>query len=164
MPSNTVPSPIYALAGVADLAAEKLKKFAAHTPELRGRVQEIPSEVRKAAHDLPRDLQNFATDIPSLAAEFQAKARGFKVSQMSERVRHNVDAAQDKAAGVYDHLVERGQKAAQGRAESDSEAAKPGTSPATRPDAEPAVRKPVAKKTVAKKAAAEKPSEDKTAE
>jgi hypothetical protein len=111
MAQTTLPSPVYAVAGAGDLAAEQLKKLASQAPEFQARAAELPQELRKLAAELPRDLQNLATDLPSLAAQLQAKARGLDVDAVTAAVRKNVETVQHKAVDVYGDLVERGQKA-----------------------------------------------------
>jgi hypothetical protein len=140
MAQTTLPSPVYAVAGAGDLAAEQIKKLASQAPEIQARAAELPQELRKLAAELPRDLQNLATDLPSLAAQLQAKARGLDVDTVTAAVRKNVDTFQHKAVDVYGDLVERGQKAVSKRQGGSGSSVTPRT----------AAKKTAAKKTAVK--------------
>jgi len=168
------PTPLYALAGTADLAAEKLKEV---PPLLEKLKAEAPEKVRGTD---PKAVQEKVT---AQAKDAQTKAQA-KVSELLGSIDGDVkklrDAAQDfalqqvgraaeyavKARETYDGLAERGKGAvATWRGEAADEvvdiaaaiepepvaAPAPVTEPAPAPTAAAPAKKTTAKKTTAKK-------------
>jgi hypothetical protein len=172
------PTPLYALAGTADLAAEKLKEV---PPLLEKLKAEAPERFEKVRGTDPKAVQEKVT---AQAKDAQTKAQA-KVSELLGTIDGDVkklrDAAQDfalqqvgraaeyavKARETYDGLAERGKDAvATWRGEAADEvvdiaaaiepepAAAPAPAPAPAPAA--AAAPAPAKKTTAKKATAKK--------
>jgi hypothetical protein len=171
------PTPLYALAGTADLAAEKLKEV---PPLLEKLKAEAPERFEKVRGTDPKAVQEKVT---AQAKDAQTKAQA-KVSELLETIDGDVkklrDVAQDfalqqvgraaeyavKARETYDGLAERGKGAvATWRGEAADEvvdiaaaiepepvaAPAPVTEPAPAPTAAAPAKKTTAKKTTAKK-------------
>jgi hypothetical protein len=171
------PTPLYALAGTADLAAEKLKEV---PPLLEKLKAEAPERFEKVRGTDPKAVQEKVT---AQAKDAQTKAQA-KVSELLGSIDGDVkklrDAAQDfalqqvgraaeyavKARETYDGLAERGKGAvATWRGEAADEvvdiaaaiepepvaAPAPVTEPAPAPTAAAPAKKTTAKKTTAKK-------------
>jgi hypothetical protein len=171
------PTPLYALAGTADLAAEKLKEV---PPLLEKLKAEAPERFEKVRGTDPKAVQEKVT---AHAKDAQTKAQA-KVSELLGSIDGDVkklrDAAQDfalqqvgraaeyavKARETYDGLAERGKGAvATWRGEAADEvvdiaaaiepepvaAPAPVTEPAPAPTAAAPAKKTTAKKTTAKK-------------
>ncbi len=83
-----IPNPLYAAAGVGDLAYQQLRKLPGIVAELRGKVQNEDITIAKVDVDKIRE-----------AAKRNAAA-----------LRESALAAQDKATAVYTDLVARGQQ------------------------------------------------------
>jgi hypothetical protein len=182
------PTPLYALAGTADLAAEKLKEV---PPLLEKLKAEAPERFEKVRATDPKAVQEKVT---AQAKDAQSKAQA-KVSELLGTIDGDVkklrDAAQDfalqqvgraaeyavKARETYDELAERGKDAvATWRGEADgkadgAEGIAAAPAPAAEPEAEPAAAsEPAAepasasepesarRTTTAKKAPARKPA------
>ena len=168
------PTPLYALAGTADLAAEKLKEV---PPLLEKLKAEAPERFEKVRGTDPKAVQEKVT---AQAKDAQTKAQA-KVSELLGSIDGDVkklrDAAQDfalqqvgraaeyavKARETYDGLAERGKGAvATWRGEAADEVVdiaaaiepEPVAEPA--PAAAPAEAAAPAKKTTAKKVTAKK--------
>ncbi|WP_329316331.1 hypothetical protein [Streptomyces sp. NBC_01262] len=171
------PTPLYALAGTADLAAEKLKEV---PPLLEKLKAEAPERFEKVRGTDPKAVQEKVT---AQAKDAQTKAQA-KVSELLGSIDGDVkklrDAAQDfalqqvgraaeyavKARETYDGLAERGKGAvATWRGEAADEVVDiaaaiepepvaepaPVTEPAPAPTAAAPAKKTTAKKTTAKK-------------
>lgn len=171
------PTPLYALVGTADLAAEKLKEV---PPLLEKLKAEAPERFEKVRGTDPKAVQEKVT---AQAKDAQTKAQA-KVSELLGSIDGDVkklrDAAQDfalqqvgraaeyavKARETYDGLAERGKGAvATWRGEAADEVVDiaaaiepepvaepaPVTEPAPAPTAAAPAKKTTAKKTTAKK-------------
>lgn len=173
------PTPLYALAGTADLAAEKLKEV---PPLLEKLKAEAPERFEKVRGTDPKAVQEKVT---AQAKDAQTKAQA-KVSELLGTIDGDVkklrDAAQDfalqqvgraaeyavKAREAYDGLAERGKDAvATWRGEAadevvdiaaaiEPEPAPAAPAPAPAAAAAPAPEPAPAKKTTAKKVTAKK--------
>jgi heparin binding hemagglutinin HbhA len=90
-----IPNPVYAAAGVGDLAYQQLRKLPGKVNELRGRV----TDIRAKAQD--EDTNVVRVDVDKLR---EAAKRNAAV------LRSGALAAQDRASALYADLVARGQQ------------------------------------------------------
>jgi len=81
-------TPLYAVAGAADLAVAALRELPAHAPaiaqraetfgvQVRDRLAELPAELQKLRTDLPTDVQKLRIDLPTLVQDVPAKVRKY---------------------------------------------------------------------------------------
>lgn len=166
------PTPLYAVAGTADLAAEKLREVPALIGKLR---EQAPGRIEKIRSTDPREVQGRVT---AGAKDAQAKLtgtyrdldlKGFKERPDFKRLGESVQdlALQSvgmatgyavKARETYDELAERGKGAVAGWRGENGHGGRAGKAAAAKPGAKRApARKTAAKKTAAKKAG--KPAE-----
>ncbi|NGN64097.1 hypothetical protein G5C51_09295 [Streptomyces sp. A7024] len=178
------PTPLYAVAGTADLAIEKLREVPALVEKLR---EQAPDRIEAVRKTDPKVYQERATER---AKEAQAKLSD-ALGTLDTDIKKLRESAQDlalqgvgraaeyavKARETYDELAERGQKAvkewrgeAAEKIEVTTEVVRPAPEPEVAPKAEPKPEpkaadepKPAAAKPAAKKtSAAKKPAAKKT--
>jgi hypothetical protein len=89
-----IPTPLYAAAGVGDLAYQQLRKLPGKVAELPGKVAELRERVD--TNDLGRRV-----DVDKLRAAAKRNADALRTGAL---------AAQDRATAVYTDLVARGQQ------------------------------------------------------
>lgn len=107
MPQTTTDSkPLYAVAGLADLAVEKLRALPARVPafteraesaatNVRAKLSELPADVQKLRAELPADVQKLRDDVPTFLHNAQTKLVRFS----------------GEVADAYEGLSERGESA-----------------------------------------------------
>lgn len=116
------PSPVYAAAGVGELAYRQLQKLPAATAELR---EQLPAKVAQLRAELPGKVAELRTELPAKAAElrteFPAKAAELRTELPAKaaELRTEIPAALTSLAAdaytTYLRLVKRGRKVVDGR-------------------------------------------------
>lgn len=129
MPQTTNDArPLYAVAGLADLAVEKLRALPARVPAATERAEHAAATVREKLAELPADVQKFRADLPAdvqkLRSELPASIQKLREELPADvqRLRGDVPTILHNAqtrlvkfsgdvAGAYDGLSERGESA-----------------------------------------------------
>jgi hypothetical protein len=129
MPQNTTDTkPLYAVAGLADLAVEKLRALPARMPAfadraesaattVREKLAELPADLEKLRAELPGDVQKLRTDVPAGLAKLRDElpADVQKLRDDLPAYVHNVQTKLVKVSGdladAYDDLSVRGEGA-----------------------------------------------------
>jgi len=104
LPNRTkrIPAPIYAAAGVGDLAYERLRRLPAMVDQLRAKAVTGTAELWEKASTSRHDLRAKAR---STTAELREVAR-----RNAAAVRAGAHAAQERALATYAALVARGER------------------------------------------------------
>ncbi|WP_326819747.1 hypothetical protein OHA77_16560 [Streptosporangium sp. NBC_01639] len=97
--------PFYAVAGVGDFAAEKLRELPEQLQRLQGRREEI----REAAKDLPEKAREFAGKAEVYAKDFSGKAEGY-AKDFPDKARGYADHFTGRAVELYEEFASRGRK------------------------------------------------------
>lgn len=93
--TTTDTKPLYAVAGLADLAVEKLRALPARVPAFTERAESAATNVRGKLSELPADVQKLRDDVPTMLHNAQTRLVKFS----------------GEVADAYDGLSERGESA-----------------------------------------------------
>lgn len=107
MPQTTNDTkPLYAVAGLADLAAEKLRALPAQVPTITERAESAATSVRDKVADLPADVQRLRLDLPADVRRLRDDLPTLLHNAQTRFVKSATDVAD-----AYDELSERGEGA-----------------------------------------------------
>ncbi|MGH8823058.1 MAG: hypothetical protein ACRDVN_01090 [Jiangellaceae bacterium] len=125
-------TPLYAVAGAADLAVAALRELPAHAPafaqraeifggQVRDRIAELPADLQKLRSELPADLQKLRAELPAdlqkLRAELPADVQKLRadwptfVQDVPAKVRKYAAELAGDLSETYAELAVRGEEA-----------------------------------------------------
>jgi ElaB/YqjD/DUF883 family membrane-anchored ribosome-binding protein len=139
MPKTTTDTkPLYAVAGVADLAVAALRELPARLPavaeraenaavtaraQISERLNEIPAEIEKLRTELPADVQKWRAELPTVLRDAQDKAQKYyaemairgegAVARFRREYAGSIEAVTSKAAETAEKAAETAEKAAE---------------------------------------------------
>jgi gas vesicle protein len=129
MPHTTTDNkPLYAVAGLADLAVEKLRALPTRVPAIteraesaattvRAKLSELPADVQKLRAELPADVQKLRDELPASIQRLRDELSGDvqKLRDDVPTILHNAQTRLVKFSGevadAYDGLSDRGESA-----------------------------------------------------